>query len=143
MSCLVRLATGLYRVLLNLYPADFRIEFGAEMQAVFEQAITNRVGFGAIAAYCLRELRDLPASLLQNYWFSQIGEGTMTTQPFLTKSSKWETFLGMLPFLAFGLASMMSKAPQRFLDINLFLGFYLLALVGLLVGWVRGFPLSS
>jgi len=140
-SRLVRLAVGIYRVLLNLYPADFRTEFGAEMQAVFEQAITNRGGFGAIAAYCLRELRDLPASLLQNYWFSQIGEGTMTTQPVLTKSSKWETFLGMLPFLAFGLASMLGKVPRPFHDGYLFLGFYLLALGGLLVGWVRGFPL--
>jgi hypothetical protein len=142
-SRLVCLAVGIYRVLLNLYPADFRTEFGAEMQAVFEQAITNRVGFGAIAAYCLRELRDLPASLLQNYWFSQIGEGTMTTQPVLTKSSKWETFLGMLPFLAFGLASMLGKVPRPFHDGYLFLGFYLLSLVGLLVGWVRGFPLWS
>ena len=141
MSRLVCLAVGIYRVLLNLYPADFRTEFGAEMQAVFEQAITNRGGFGAIAAYCLRELRDLPASLLQNYWFSQIGEGTMTTQPVLTKSSKWETFLGMLPFLAFGLASMLGKVPRPFHDGYLFLGFYLLALGGLLVGWVRGFPL--
>jgi hypothetical protein len=140
-SRLVCLAVGIYRVLLNLYPADFRTEFGAEMQAVFEQAITNRGGFGAIAAYCLRELRDLPASLLQNYWFSQIGEGTMTTQPVLTKSSKWETFLGMLPFLAFGLASMLGKVPRPFHDGYLFLGFYLLALGGLLVGWVRGFPL--
>ncbi|MBU4224813.1 MAG: hypothetical protein KKC71_03210 [Chloroflexi bacterium] len=142
MSRLVCLAVEIYRVLLNLYPADFRIKFGAEMQAVFEQAITNRVGFGAIAAYCLRELRDFPAALLNNYWYSLVERGgTMTTQPVLTKSSKWGAFLGVLPFLAFGLVSMWGKVPQPFHDGYLFLGFYVLAVVGLLVGWVRSFPL--
>ncbi len=144
MRNLARRITVIYRHLLGFYPAAFRAEFGDEMQAVFEQAIMNRVGFGSIAAYCLRELRDSPAALLNNYWYSLIERGgTMTAQSILTKSSKWETFLGMLPFLAFGLASMLGKIPQPFHDGYLFLGFYALALVGLLIGWVRGFPLWS
>ncbi|MBU2610798.1 MAG: hypothetical protein KJ606_07630 [Chloroflexi bacterium] len=143
MSNPARRITAIYRLLLACYPAAFRAEFGAEMQVVFEQAITNRVGFGAIAAYCLHELRDLPAALLQTYSYSLVKGVTMPPQQDLIKSSKWEAFLGMLPFLAFGLVSMMSKVPQPFLDVNLFLGFYVLALVGLLIGWVRGFPLWS
>lgn len=56
-----------YAATIRLYPRGFRAEFGEEMQAVFAEAMAEAGGAGAIgiAALWLRELRDLPVSLLR------------------------------------------------------------------------------
>ena len=65
----------------------------------------------------------------------------MITQNEFTTPSSWrEALLGALPFLAFGLISMLGK-----LDIHIhagffWLGFDLLVLIWLLVGWIKQFP---
>jgi len=133
-----------YAASLHLHPPAFRAEFGTEMQAVFEQALAQQKGIRAMVAFCLREVRDLPGAVLGNQWYLLTRGGCiMSGQPDLVKSSKWEAFWGMLPFLAFGLVSIWERSPLPGSAIYPFLGFYLLALAGLLSGWVRGFPLWS
>ena len=39
--------SGLYRLLLRLYPASFRSEYGSELEHTFEQSVRDR---GSIAA---------------------------------------------------------------------------------------------
>jgi len=58
-----------YATIITLYPPAFRAEFGEEMRAVFAAAMAEaaRDSLPGVAALCLRELRDLPMSLLRAY----------------------------------------------------------------------------
>ncbi len=70
----------------------------------------------------------------------------MSTQnEHISPSTRWQALIGVLPFLAFGIVSMIGKMDQVY-DLRVFytyLAFYILALSGLLIGWIRGFPLWS
>jgi hypothetical protein len=63
----------------------------------------------------------------------------------ISPSTRWQSFLGILPFLAFGVSSMIGKVDHTYhlggYDAEMVV--YALALVGLLIGWIRGFPLWS
>jgi hypothetical protein len=61
---------------------------------------------------------------------------------YIHPSSRWQTVIGILPFLGFGVVSMIGKV-ELFNHISTGLSFYLLALSGLLFGWSRGFPAWS
>ena len=54
-----------YRYLLRLYPTSFRAEFAAEMDEAFAEAIADAAqrGRGALARFCLRELRTWPGAV--------------------------------------------------------------------------------
>ena len=136
----------LYTVLLRLYPRQFRAEFGNEIQVVFEEAFSAQQDWASIALLLLRELRELPGSLLNAYLFNWLGGGNMSTiNEHIKPSTRRQALLGMLPFLAYGLAGMLSEADNLFVSRTYyaFIAFYLLALGGSLFGWVRGFPLWS
>jgi hypothetical protein len=53
---------ALYRLLLRLYPRDFRVWFAAEMSAAFDaRAVEYRArGAGAYLRFALTELMDIP-----------------------------------------------------------------------------------
>jgi len=56
--------TSLYRVLLRLYPASFRSEYGAEMLSIFVASVAAARGLGGRAALVVRALADvLPNAL--------------------------------------------------------------------------------
>jgi len=150
MKVLPRLARASYRRLLQAYPHPYRAEFAAEMEAVFAQTLeaAARRGTWPVVAACLRELRDWPAaawSARQTNWhgLSEATQMSKQDEPARPQDGTGESWLGALagalPFLLFGIASVLSRGPGRF-DTSEFLAFYALVLVGLLVGWVRGFP---
>ena len=56
-----------YTRILRLYPKAFRVNFDDEMRAVFRQAIKARAGTGQAQRFFLRELKDLPGSLLRQH----------------------------------------------------------------------------
>lgn len=62
-----RLITKLYHLLLAFYPAEFRAEFGAEMEDVFTTTLTHvRRSDGERSWWLIwREMRDWPGSVLQ------------------------------------------------------------------------------
>ncbi len=76
-------------------------------------------------------------------WFHA---GNMFAQnEYITPSTRWQAFVGTLPFLGFGILSMLGNL-DRFHDVRTFyiyLAYYALVLAGLLIGWIRGFPLWS
>jgi hypothetical protein len=61
---------------------------------------------------------------------------------FTSPSSRRAALLGTLPYLAYGLVSMMGKLTFDTIPVSvyLWLGFFLFTLIGLLIGWVKGFP---
>ena len=70
----------------------------------------------------------------------------MFTQDFhMAAATRWQAFIGALPYLAFGAASMIGKVDHiyHFRGHNAEMVVYFLVLVGLLVGWIRDFPLWS
>lgn len=68
MSILARLFGLLYIISLKLYPAKFRTDFSEEMQYVFTEA-SREAGnsAGKMVALCLRELLDLPGSVMREH----------------------------------------------------------------------------
>lgn len=145
MSVWAHLTTRIYRALLALYPPEFRAEFGYEMQSVFNEAICDSSGRQSMVQF-LRELCDLPSSLLEAYAADRLLGGTISmNEESISPSTRWQAFLGTLPFLAFGVSSMIGKVDPisnlRGHDAEMVV--YALALAGLLIGWIRGFPLWS
>lgn len=90
---------GTYEKLLNLYPADFRAEFGEEMADVFASALrdVSRRGLHSILAICLRELVDFPKNLLREY-ASRLGKKFCLNTPLPLLSPKQGASLGALGF---------------------------------------------
>jgi hypothetical protein len=135
----------LYGVLLHLYPRKFHTDFGDEMQSVFAESVTNNSGYKSTLQF-LRELGDLPGSLLSVYAAQWDRGGNMSTQnEHILPSTRWQALIGVLPFLAFGIVSIIGKMDQVY-DLQViytYLAFFILALSGLLIGWIRGFPLWS
>lgn len=82
MSVIIWLATELYSAMIRLYPISFRQEFGAEMVAVFSESIVEAEGENKrhLFATILREIRDLPFTLLREHWrnFSNSEPNLMT-----------------------------------------------------------------
>jgi hypothetical protein len=134
----------LYGQCIKLYPRDFRAEFGDEMRAVFAKTTADRPGVGAMQLF-LRELRDLPLALWQARFAKGLGGVNMSAQSeYMCPSTRWEALLGALPFLAFGVSRMIGEVDSWAIrGIDAEMAVYALTLVGLLIGWVRGFPLWS
>lgn len=139
--------TRLFAALIHLYPRQFQAEFGEEMTAVFEQVEAAVPREEEKLSRFLRELRDLPGSLLEAYVANWLrGANMFTIDDSIKPSTRWQSFLGMLPFLVFGIMTTIIETDPtyNFRDvIYLQLAFYLLSLGGFLVGWIRGFPLWS
>lgn len=146
MNRLAQCAIGIYGRLLALYPAGFRSEFGSEMQAVFTQAVLERQPRLRWLAFCLRELVDLPGALLRQHWEHWLawfeGDPMNPVNEFTAPTSRRAALLGALPFLAYGLASMLGKLTFDRIHpaIYIWIGLYGFILIGLLIGWVKGFP---
>lgn len=66
-----------YRLLVRLYPPQFREQFGEEMTAVYAQRARQAAANGdlALLTVWLRELWDWPISCLRAYWQEQHIEG--------------------------------------------------------------------
>jgi hypothetical protein len=143
---LIRFLGWFYLRCLNLYPAEFRNEFEDEIKAVFIQAIDDFNRTGEALKFVTHELRDLPGSLLHAYLVSWLRERSpIMNDKYISPSTRWQALLGILPFLAFGISSMIGKVEHHYL-LNQNIAemiVYGLALVGLLIGWTRGFPLWS
>jgi hypothetical protein len=156
MNWLVRV----YAALLRLYPYHFRAEFGDEMRRVFAEAVNDaaRHGLAALLIVCAREMCELPAALVREH-SSSFREAHMTAMPDMHEaatrqdrpaSGSWLAALATaLPFLVYGLTLVMERVvmpdmygrtslPPEPLLVRL-IG-YLILLIGLGVGWVKGFP---
>jgi hypothetical protein len=66
----VNLLTWIYSLTLRLYPPGFRREYAEEMRSVFTEALQDASmrGRSTSARIFLREIADLPANLLRQFW---------------------------------------------------------------------------
>jgi len=153
-----------YAALLGLAerPRHFRSDAsrGDEMQRVFADMLNDaaRHGLVALVKVCAREAWGLIAALPREHW-SSYREGQMTAIPDMREavarqdapsSGSWQAALATaLPFLVYGLTIVLERIvtpdmygrtelPPEPLLVRL-IG-YLILLIGLGVGWVKGFP---
>ena len=143
---MIQILIRIYRSMLRSYPRPYLAQFGAEMEAVFAQAATESESGRAILRLFLRELRDLPGALINAYQATLLAGGdTAMINKFISPSTRRQAFIGSLPFLVYGISTMFSEVDSSSPLNNYYapLVTYALALVGLLVGWIRGFPLWS
>jgi len=89
----------LYKLLLSLYPAEFRKTFGEEMTEVFYESLQTAAdaGWGDLRTVLGNELRDWPVSCLrQHLW-----ERNRLLLPESSFLSGWGAVAAALPFLLY------------------------------------------
>lgn len=156
----------LYSIVLRLYPARFRAEFGDEMQAVFVAAAFSLWEQSTLRGvqFILRELIHLPGSLwYANEWSIKRERGhpvpdqnkrnglddldIRLPDPVRKPSSLAGTLAGVGLFVFLGLIYVIQSAilsnpmseGKQIQNILLLLTF-LLPAVGFIIGWKQGFP---
>lgn len=145
-----------YRRLFKLYPVVFRQEFGSEMADVFASAIREEAknGWSSLAAFLVRELRDLPQALMQEYKSRYRQEGSEMGEIVENNGardiensrqhvqSSWSAaVLGALPILTLGMTEILTEVTWGtgwLMYWNLV--WIILLVLGLAVGWIKGFP---
>jgi hypothetical protein len=150
-----------YAALSRLYPHRFRAEFRDEMQSVFADAVNDAAkrGLVALVKVCAREVWEMPAALVREHQSNLREEEQMSAIPVTREAASrqdapsgasWSAALATaLPFLVYGLTIVLERIvtldmygrtslPPEPLLVRL-IG-YLILLIGLGVGWVRGFP---
>ena len=157
MNIVIPFLTYLYSKLLLLYPVRFRDEFAGEMEVVFRDSVSEAVedGILSLAIVCLRELVNLPASLVRERWYEfQRKEMNMVTNGNVAPASSmddgadvWGTLIGVLPFLLFGVAGMLVRTEFLFPYPYYYLNYaysdlilYVIALIGLFFGLIKDVP---
>ena len=147
----------IYSKLLGLYPHSFRNEFAEEMQVVFRDSVNEagKDGILSLALLCLRELVGMPFNILREFWHElQRKEMKMIVTKNVNhrsgmdgQANAWEAVTGTLPFALFGIVSMLAKYDLLFHgtysylnDAYLYFAFYVMVLIGLLIGLVKGVP---
>jgi len=168
----IRTLVWLYERALRLYPRAYRQEYDVEMRSVFELTAdeADRRGLFSLLKLCLRELRNLPGAIVHEHWRDarrNVEDTTMTEwsdngnvrdnprEPPDAAPGSWtdrpyswvETLAGLIPFLYFGLWSivlaLLAFPPppwQVMAYVGPLVAGYVIMLIGLGVGWVQGFP---
>ena len=144
MSDVLQTIMALYHQSLELYPVSFRAEFAGEMQEVFANAVSEAAQRDAmsLARVCLRELRDLPASLVREHWYALIAKGVAMSETRQPGSWK-DAVLAGLPHLLVVVLALLPlgtvKNGSTVYPVFLFIlpGFILAALA---LAWRHGWP---
>jgi len=157
MNFVISSLTKFYSKLLLLYPGSFRDEFAEEMQVVFRDSVNEAVeeGIPVLMLICLRELGGLPVNILREFWYEfERKETNMVTNGKVDPVSGidegagvWDALIGVLPFLLFGIASMLVRTeflfpyPYYYLKYAYAdLALYVIVLIGLFFGLIKGVP---
>jgi hypothetical protein len=153
----------LHALLLRLYPAGFRHQFGDDMTDAFAQSLAERrpQGSRALATVCLRELVHLPVSLWREHWheYAYRGRrimngahlnptGELDAGTVAPPASRTEIAAALFPFLLFGLMFILKgldyhlppRQPGLGSSVTSDLIVLGLLLLGLGVGWALRFP---
>lgn len=150
MNVFIAALISIYSKLLLLYPRSFRKEFGEEMQVVFGDSVNEagKDGILFLVIVGMREMVKLPGSVLQEFWHElkkkdrimDMNEQTESKSVIKGGTSHWDALIGTLPFVLFGIASIIGKLRVPFLGIYADLAFYAIVLLGLLIGLIKGMP---
>lgn len=148
------LLSCLYAIILRLYPPDFRREFAEEMQDVFSEALQEAAEPGGISPtrLLLRELADLPANLVSQFWNSFYAWVMLPWQDhasFDAKSSSPGSWLNAglagLPHLLFALALYLPQLVAFLLDLpgdrrSALPVFWVMTALALIIAQRQGWP---
>jgi uncharacterized membrane protein (UPF0136 family) len=144
---------GFYRHLLNLYPPDFRVEYGEEIQMVFELSLASKQGWAAWRLV-FRELASAPHVLLSLHWrewklrgwrsvfldsHSPVRDGRHSWALAWAEASFFIVWAGLMVLLTYGDSTRVSPGWYRDLNILGILG-VILPLPILLLGLGRALP---
>jgi len=150
MNNFATLLIHIYYNLLLFYPRRFCDEFAEEMQVVFRDSVDEAVKDGRLSVtfICLRELVGLPSNIMREIWHELRRKETVmhTSEETLSESNTDElkdpqgALIGTLPFVLFGVAAMIDKLRLPFHAGYVYLVFYILILIGLLVGMIKHVP---
>ena len=101
MNAGLHLLARLYRLLLTLYPAEFRAKFGEEMQDVFITALTTGPDSNGERAWQLvwREMRDWPGAVWRAHLRSRKGESLHQNTPTWRPLNTPELLAGLALFI--------------------------------------------
>jgi len=150
MNLLTNALINIYAKLLLFYPRSFQNEFAEEMQKVFRNLLeeASREGILQFLLTCLKEFGGLPFHVLRELWYEiERKDEIMVTQESVKSkeitsevANHWDTVIGTLPFMLFGIASMIGKSMVPFSGIYIDLAFYAIVLLGFLIGLIKGSP---
>ena len=110
----------LFSLVLNLYPRQFRARFGSEIEEIFQAGLLQSYEEGVLVGFILRELVDLPGSLVGVYmWSMRAGQdrrvavssvGSGGTAGLNSPGEGWgASLLAGLPHLLIGIIIMSSE----------------------------------
>jgi hypothetical protein len=150
MNVFIAALISIYSKLIVLYPRSFRKEFGEEMQVVFGDSVNeaSKDGILFLVIVGMREMVNLPGSVLQEFWHEFKKKDTIMDMNGQTESksvikggtSHWDALIATLPFVLFGIACLIGKIRVPFWGIYADLAFYAIVLLGLLIGLIKGVP---
>jgi hypothetical protein len=160
-SPLLAISGWFYHALLQIYPADFRKRFAAEMTQVFRSLCDSayrQSGARGVMRLWLPAFWDWAWAACYQWWL-RLFKGrmvSMQSKPInpgngIPPLSAAQAGLAALPFLAFGISSLVSQLQffrtypvglplWKTLLLNPFLAFNWLILIGLGAGILAGFP---
>lgn len=148
MNSITQLIIAVYSRSLALYPRRFKNEFADEMHGVFSDSLNeaSREGTFSFLFLCLKEFGGLPFHILRESWYEierrepgMVNDNSATETGLNGEQNRWDAFIGTLPFVLFGVASMLSRTRYPFSAYS-HLAFYAVVLPGLLIGMIKGFP---
>jgi hypothetical protein len=137
------LMTQLYRLMLACYPAEFRAEFGAEMEDVFSTALTHVQQSDGERSWWLiwREIRDWPGSLWRAHLHvrkrKMASNGSVAEKPLPRKELLAALLIFLLPFA--GPLGSVGNRPE-WLEVSLGILFGGALLFGLGIAVVKRLP---
>ena len=151
MSATLRIVIESYAGLMRLFPQAFQTEFGEEQIGVFAATVRDAAtkGWRALSVVCLRELRDLPGSLVcqyrQQFWRKVLLMKEILFSRKSLRSAVWGALgLGFVfALLGFAVAGLRTEARLMLsFEINYPLSVFLEAVAFALAGGVSGAVLS-
>jgi len=150
MNFLTIALTYIYSKLLLFYPRGFHNEFAEEIQVVFRDLLkdASHEGILQFLLTCLKEFGGLPFHVLRELWYEIERKDKIMVKQENVRSKEvtsgvinhWAALIGTLPFVLFGIASMIGKLRLPFWGIYVDLIFYVIVLLGLLIGLIKGVP---
>ena len=138
-----------HRFLLNLYPHNYREEYGDELQTVFNLSLDDAMSSGRaeVTVLVLHELYSLPQAVIYQHLRERRKEkmtGKFASRFDFEPGSRNETFAALAPFLLFGalptLVSYIGKAMEIPLWMQIVFTLFMWASVGslLFIGFRKG-----
>ena len=151
MNQILRFLAFIFSRLLLLYPGSFREVFADEMELMFRETIMQAAheGTSSLLIVSMRELRGLIIGIIQELRYElqkkglqmELNEAKNSGTDFGKRHNTFHALLATLPFVLFGLISMLTELALPVSSGNVYLLFSIAVMFGLLIGIATNFPI--